>query len=95
MRRLRRGLRHAADLYGKQPEQGDEMKIVTVVTLAVLMAGCSEADMQAHEAREYCEMTAIWKADAALGAAPKNRRGWPDFNMNADDICGGSEDEGI
>lgn len=41
----------------------------------------STADVQDAENahREYCEMVALWEADAAMNVEPAQRRGWPDF----------------
>jgi hypothetical protein len=31
------------------------------------------------EGRTYCEMVALWEADAARGVPHANRRGWPPY----------------
>jgi len=64
----------------------DEWLLVAVGTAAVLAAllwagagDLAEAEMQqAH----YCELVALHKRTGG-------RHGWPDFENNADEVCGG------
>lgn len=47
-----------------------------------IWAGVSTADaLDAESSRQqYCEMVALWDADAAQDVAPEQRRGWPPYD---------------
>lgn len=43
------------------------------------MVSTADAQDAENEHRVYCEMIALWKADAAMNVEPAQRRGWPDY----------------
>ena len=51
------------------------------VLIVALFAMVSMADFEdvRKENQTYCEMIAIWKADAERGLPPIERAGWPPF----------------
>lgn len=53
--------------------------IVAVLLAAFGIVGHFDAEDAERQEQEYCDMVALYKADAAAGIAPDNRRGWPEF----------------
>lgn len=47
---------------------------------ALALAGTMDAQDAERSQDKYCEMVALWDADAALGIAPEQRTGWPPYN---------------
>lgn len=47
---------------------------------ALALAGTMDAQDAENSHQQYCEMVALWDADAARGIAPEQRRGWPPFD---------------
>lgn len=43
------------------------------------IAGQSDFEHAQMEEEHYCDMVALWKADAAAGIRAEDRRGWPEF----------------
>ena len=62
-------------------DKRDAGLIAALISVLMLWAAVSTADVQDAENahREYCEMVALWKEDAAMNVEPAQRRGWPDF----------------
>ena len=47
---------------------------------ALALAGTMDAQDAERAQSTYCEMVAMWDADAAQDVAPEQRRGWPPFD---------------
>lgn len=63
------------------PTTKDWSTIALLLTFAALaLAGTMDAQDAESSHREYCEMVALWDADAAQDVAPEQRRGWPPFD---------------
>lgn len=55
--------------------------ITLLLTFAALaLAGTMDAQDAERSQSTYCEMVALWDADAAQGIAPEQRTGWPPFD---------------
>ena len=51
-----------------------------LATTALALAGAMDAQDAENSHHQYCEMVALWDADAALGIAPEKRTGWPPYD---------------
>lgn len=51
-----------------------------LVFAALALAGTMDAQDAENSRQQYCEMVALWDADAAQDAAPEQRRGWPPYD---------------
>lgn len=50
------------------------------VFAALALVGTMDAQDAENSHRQYCEMVALWDADAAQDVAPEQRRGWPPYD---------------
>lgn len=60
------------------------MKIQHILTATVifglfLLVSSNDYDDAVAQQSTYCEMVALWNADAKRGIAPNDRAGWPPF----------------
>lgn len=64
------------------PTTKDWSLIAGMLLALAVWAGVSTADAQdaGSSHRQYCEMIALWDADAAQDVAPEQRRGWPPYD---------------
>ena len=51
-----------------------------LVFAALALAGTMDVQDAERSQDTYCEMVAMWDADAAQDVAPEQRRGWPPFD---------------
>jgi hypothetical protein len=51
-----------------------------VVLVGLGLGGAWDAEERGAQHRLYCEMTALWAAEAAAGVPEAERAGWPAFN---------------
>ena len=51
-----------------------------LVFAALARAGTVDGQDAERSQDTYCEMVAMWDADAAQDVAPEQRRGWPPFD---------------
>lgn len=62
-----------------------------VLLLLAIVSGAIEfvddRDVHSMQAKQYCEMVAIWKAAAARGVPIDQRDGWPDYQQNYEEVC--------
>lgn len=58
-----------------------------IVAILVAFGAVGTGDLQVAQANRssYCEMVAIWDADAARGVPPAQRNGWPPYEGRCDD----------
>lgn len=54
--------------------------IVAVLLAAFGIVGYFDAEDEQAQREHYCEMVAVWKADAARGIPANDRAGWPAYN---------------
>jgi len=50
------------------------------IIIAMGIVGNMDAQEEERQIEHYCEMVAIWKADAARGVPANDRAGWPPFD---------------
>ena len=51
-----------------------------LIIVAFGIVGHFDAQEEQAQHEHYCEMVAIWKADAARGVPANDRAGWPPFD---------------
>lgn len=61
--------------------------IVLAAAFVAVLGLVGHYDFQAAECEHalYCEMIAVWEADAARGVAANDRAGWPPFKGDCRD----------
>nr|DAQ54382.1 MAG TPA: hypothetical protein [Caudoviricetes sp.] len=53
---------------------------LVALILAVGYVGQDDYEESIRQEQQYCEMVAVWKADAARGIPANDRAGWPPFD---------------
>ena len=53
--------------------------VVFAASFFVLAFSCDGIDDLQAEQDQYCEMVALWNADAKRGVSPEQRIGWPPY----------------
>lgn len=56
------------------------LSVIAGVIFGWAAVSTTDAQDAENEHRFYCEMIALWKADAAMNVEPAQRRGWPDYD---------------
>lgn len=56
-------------------------------TLLGLLTGCDDFEIHQQQAEQYCNMVGMWKSDEALFIPPAQRRGWPDYRNEYEQVC--------
>jgi hypothetical protein len=58
-----------------------------ICTLAGVLAGCDDFEIHQQQAEHYCAMVGMWKSDESLYLPPDQRRGWPDYRNEYEQVC--------
>ena len=55
------------------------ISIALIALLALIMVCFEDVDELQAQQDQYCEMVALWNADAKRGIPPEQRVGWPPY----------------